>query len=660
MATPAFKSTTRRPPIGDTSPSTEDSPEYSSSKATPAFKSTTRRAPIGDSSPSTDESLTSSSSKAHRRSRSVSRFSRRIPAEFEPVPVPTPRRKFVNTVRGSDFPEISLDDLAIEFFSGNDNGSELDIESVSSGSRSSRCVGVKSDISPALSQRRSRSVSRNPSGGDLGVCSSSSGVAGSAQRRGRSVSRRNDGNGTGSSGGGAVRVVSNGDSRRRRSVSVARRQISDTESDIDLSWSSASQPKSRSTNNGNSRVASFQRPTASSHRRLTRSMSQAPQMRLHDDYSSDIDLSRGSARQAKSTSVNSGNSRVPSFQRPTASSHRRLTRSMSQAPQMRRSHDDYLSQSSALTDDDLRDARYGRNEIEKTIQAVYAQRKIDHPTGDDANLGLCEAMRKELRSAVNDIMIELEQTMERKPSALSVHDRLYSKKSDATTRKNHTTKLKQDLLADRALEEQQVQDGFKIVREVLPESKTNANAQRVSYSRKRSNDRNRVSKRLNEEAEKYFEDFISNVEDTDFSSFDGERSDTSSSLVGSTVKQRDGSLPTQNGDVISIPVEMEGINLPWLKWDDNVGVSPSTPKTKLWDPSQDLKIIQEHGSSHGSWNPEHTTANSTNAKENKSHLFDLSKYIELERTEELLFDNWRERSVIRSGGLFLCSVIGHY
>ncbi|MFS7946914.1 hypothetical protein Hanom_Chr06g00541961 [Helianthus anomalus] len=56
-------------------------------------------------------------------------------------------------------------------------------------------------------------------------------------------------------------------------------------SDIDLSWTSASQPKSRSPNNGNSRVASFQRPTASSHRRLTRSMSQAPQMRLHDDYS---------------------------------------------------------------------------------------------------------------------------------------------------------------------------------------------------------------------------------------------------------------------------------------------------------------------------------------------------------------------------------------
>lgn len=106
----------------------------------------------------------------------------------------------------------------------------------------------------------------------------------------------------------------------------------------------------------------------------------------------------------------------------------------------------------------------------------------------------------------------------------------------------------------------------------------------------RSNDRNRVSRRLNEEAEKYFEDFISNVEDTDFSSFDGERSDTSSSLV-ETTKQRNGALlPTQNN---SLPVEMEGINLPWLKWDDKDGSQsttphPKTPKTKLWEPSQVL------------------------------------------------------------------------
>ncbi|KAI3806992.1 hypothetical protein L1987_22912 [Smallanthus sonchifolius] len=499
--------------------------------ATSAFKSTTRRAPIGTSSPSTDDSPTSSSSKAHRRSRSLSRFSRPVPSEIESGVLPTPRRKFVNIVGGSDFPEISLDDLAIEFFWGKDNCSELDDESVSS--RSSRRDRVKSEIKPAASQRRSRSVSRRPDGANSAIAGGDSANLFS-QRRGRSVSRRNDGNVIGFNAASTTRVVSNADSRRRRSVSVSRHQISDSESDIDLSWSSASQPKSRSTNNGNSRVASYQRPTASSHRRLSRSTSQAPQLR---------------------------------------------------------SHDGYLSQFSAQTDDDLRDASYGRNEIEKTIRAVYAQKKIDHPIGDDANGGLYEAMRKELRSAVNDIMIELEQTMERKPSASSVHDRLYLNKTDSTTRKNHTTKLKQpekrkqDLTTERAQEEQQPQDGYKIVREVVPKSKSNARVQPVSYPRKRSYDRNRMSKRLDEEAEKYFEDFISNVEDTDFSSFDGERSDTSSTLVGSTTKQ--------NG----IPVEMEGVNLPWLKWDDNDGVRPTTPKTKLWDPTQDLELIQEHGNS---------------------------------------------------------------
>ncbi|XP_076901233.1 uncharacterized protein LOC143555597 [Bidens hawaiensis] len=544
--------------------------------ATSAFKSTTRRTPVADSPENSPAS--SSSSKPHRRSRSLSRFSPRVVA-------PTPRRKFVNTVRGSDFPDISLDDLAIEFFS---NTSELDDESVSS--RSSQFARVKSEVSPPSSHRRSRSVSRNPNGANS-VGTGTGSATGYNQRRGRSVSRRNDGNG----------MV-------RRSVSVARNRISDTESDIDLSRSSASQTKSRSMNNDNSRVASFQRPTASSHRRLTRSMSQAPQLR---------------------------------------------------------SHDDYMSQSSAPTDDDLRYGCYGRNEIEKTIRAVYAQKKIDHPSGDDANLEIRETMKKELKSAVNQIMIEFEQEMERKSSALSVHDRLYSKKSDATTKKSYTTKLKQ-------LEEQQDQNGFKIVKEVIPESKSNANAQKVSHSRKRSNDRNRVSRRLNDEAEKYFEDFISNVEDTDFSSFDEERSDTSSSLVGTIAKQVGGALPTQNGNninfnIVSVPMEMEGIKLPWLKWDDdNDGVHPTTPKTKLWDPAQDLKMIQEHGSrsnsSHGSWNPEHTTANSTNAKgykikENKSHRFDRVKYIELARTEEALFDSWRERSVIRSGGLLLCSAV---
>lgn len=112
-----------------------------------------------------------------------------------------------------------------------------------------------------------------------------------------------------------------------------------------------------------------------------------------------------------------------------------------------------------------------------------------------------------------------------------------------------------------------------------------------------------MSKRLSEEAEKYFEDFISNVEDTDISSIDGERSDASSSLGGMS-KQRE--YAPYNMEKIegnqgragynSPPVAMDGVNLPWLQWETcNDGSLlptksktelPATPKTKLWDATQ--------------------------------------------------------------------------
>lgn len=101
----------------------------------------------------------------------------------------------MNTVRGSEFPEISLDDLAIQFLNSADRG---------------------------------RSVSRND-----GVNPCDSKVASVSQRRGRSVSRHasrvGDGKGSGGTSNDGGRVNSESNSRRRRSVSVVRYQISDSE-----------------------------------------------------------------------------------------------------------------------------------------------------------------------------------------------------------------------------------------------------------------------------------------------------------------------------------------------------------------------------------------------------------------------------------------------
>ena len=72
-----------------------------------------------------------------------------------------------------------------------------------------------------------------------------------------------------------------------------------------------------------------------------------------------------------------------------------------------------------------------------------------------------------------------------------------------------------------------------------------------------------MSKRLTEEAERIIEDFISSVEDTDISSFDGERSDASSS-VGGFLKP----VPYKSPSMRS-PVAMDGVSLPWLQWETN-------------------------------------------------------------------------------------------
>lgn len=110
----------------------------------------------------------------------------------------------MNTVRGSEFPEISLDDLAIELFS------QRDEERGSSDHDRSRSARRGSEIGrwaseTASSQRRGRSVSRQ-----------SSKASGDRKSVVSDRSRVNTG-------------LAESNSRRRRSVSAVRYQISDSE-----------------------------------------------------------------------------------------------------------------------------------------------------------------------------------------------------------------------------------------------------------------------------------------------------------------------------------------------------------------------------------------------------------------------------------------------
>ncbi|XP_034215859.1 uncharacterized protein LOC117627739 isoform X3 [Prunus dulcis] len=524
--------------------------------ATSAFKSTTKRTPIGASKAPAEDSASSNRKSSHRRSRSLSCFSRGLPERTPKVEDfdenPAPKGRFVNTVRGSGFPEISLDDLAIELFD-------------TSGDRG-RSVARGSEATPAssASQRRGRSVSRQGSrvggGGD---------VRGSASNN---------------SGGGRVISESKGNSRPRRSVSVARYQMSDSE-----------------------------------------------------------------------------------------------------------------SQSSVVTDDEGRDAYSNKNGVEKTIRAVYSEKKAEHPVGNDVKSGFYEAMRKELRHAVEEIRTELELANGKTKPTVSAAGDLRSDSKDvlqavSSIRKNYSSKLeqsekrKQDLLAEIVLEEQHSRELSKIVKELLPEPNDIVGADKPLRTRRRSNDRGRVSKRLTEEAERYIEDFISNVEDTDISSIDGERSDTSSSIGGITKTET-----FQNPAMSTpLPVAMDGVVLPWLQWETsndatpigckNKTEPPGIPRILPWDNSaQGVISAQEQSnqsaSSRGSWSPGIIDALSINIMEDagsktggsgsyecQSRLsgstgscFDMEEYLQLKKNDDLLLERLKQQQRISSGGLLLCN-----
>ncbi|KAK4436885.1 hypothetical protein Salat_0022400 [Sesamum alatum] len=580
--------------------------------ATSAFKSTTKRASIDASS----SEHSGSASRTLRRSRSLSRFSR--PIQGQPDDVLTdysknePRGKFVNTTRRptTQFPEISLDDLALEFFSSsssrNENGSD-------------GRVGERKE-------REGRSVSRL---GEIGRWASDTA---SSRRRGRSVSRSRGGVSSSSSVSRAKNVsLSDAGSWRRRSLSVARYQISDSESEVDHSRNSRNHPNLKAPMSGNCQMPLAPKATASSDRLLGSTWSHKDLSILHDGYS---------------------------------------------------------SHSSALTDDESKGSRLRNNGFEKIIRAVHAQKKAEHPTEDVASGELYEVMRKELRYAVEEIRTELNEAMARNQTALTSclgSDKSESFQDFSRTKKIYSAELeqlekrKQDLLAQMLREEQRGRGVSKMVKE-HPDSRTSAVAEKPSRARKRSSDKHRMSKRLTEEAEKYFEDFISNVEDTDISSFDGERSDGSSTL-GGTMRPRDSTLrmaeayksPTGS----TSPGEMDGIILPWLQWETGTEGSlsantksqtPITPRSLQRDPDKDVVSfhdpIDHSTSSCASWSPgllssltDINTCQTKQSRTDRRSCYDVDDYIKLGNNEELLYEIYRERNRINSGGLLLCTSV---
>ncbi|KAG8094774.1 hypothetical protein GUJ93_ZPchr0012g20917 [Zizania palustris] len=473
-----------------------------------------------------------------RRSRSLSRFP---PPSPSPEDAATPSSRFVNKFRGGGgrgggggLPEISLDDLADEFFRARAE-SEDDDEVVVRGEEArgrlrfpapaEKGGGWRSSTAryareTESSRQRERSVSRPP-----------------ADRRGGATTMENG--------------------RRRQYASVDQHRWCDSDNDIGISHRYGSRGINTKSSTGNGLQNSFHMP-ANVNQSLKRSTSQKDFLHSRD----------------------------------SSSSH------------------------SSLTDDEYRDTQSFNNRNQIGIQ--------DCPVGNDDENILYDVMRKEVRNVVEEIRTQLEKVViKSEPSEKATGAGAQPTQVITELRRSYTSKL---------------EESEKRKQELQPRY------------RRRSNDRAKMSRRLTEEAEKYFEDFLSNVEDTDLSSFDGERSDTSSSRKDVMVL----SFPGCNGET-----------------SNDLQTSPCKSKTQ--GASTACSSSSQTMSSRGSWSPgdldssvgskdrlltrfeEVGTRRSSCPGNTQTSSFHLDDYMHLLRSHDLLLERWRQKQRIEDGGLILCS-----
>ncbi|CAD6339038.1 unnamed protein product [Miscanthus lutarioriparius] len=545
-----------------------------------------------------------------RRSRSLSRFP---PPSPSPEDAATPSSRFVTKVRGGGGggggggfpPEVSLDDLADEFFRARaeSEGDDDDEETAAPARGRSRL--------PAPAER----------GGGVGRRSSTARYAReteSSRQRGHSVSRPPaDRRGVAAS---AVNAGPAAAARRQRYASVDRRASMDRQR-----WC---------------------------------------------DSDNDMEISHRYVSRGIHTKSSSGNSLQSSFHKPSKA-NQTLKRSTSQKIS-------FILEIAAPAILQLLMMSLGV----LTLSIAEIRRKavqfMEHPIGDGAGNVLYDAMRKEVRQAVEEIRNQLEKAVTKsEPSEKAISSDAQPTQVITELRRSYTNKLeesekrKQELLAQLTAEEQHGHELTKIVRELLPTPKKTANLQKQPRHRRRSNDRSRMSKRLTEEAEQYFEDFLSNVEDTDFSSFDGERSDSSSArkdLLLHAMTETPVGLPK-----VTLPAEADGVVLPWLQWETTNDLQTSPCKTKAQGESVRCSTSNHATSSRGSWSPE-DHATSVASKDRlltkfgevgicrsscpdyaRTLSFHIDDYLHLRQSEDLLLETWMQKQRIDSGGLALCS-----
>ncbi|GLJ07803.1 hypothetical protein SUGI_0074350 [Cryptomeria japonica] len=525
--------------------------------ATAAFKSTTKRTQVGSQENNTSLAAGNNSGKpgskpagGHRRSRSLSHFGR--------------YSSEISSSAYSVLRQIDIDNKDEELSdkpSDSSNVSPIRGSNVGPFVNTVRGSSAAVDSPPVRETQRGRSVSRH----QTDIAADNYSEAEKLQRRGRSVNRYGASNHTAN--------PSNDGRRRQRSVSVVRQhQYSDStsESDMDATyqWTSSNRPKNNAAVEGQRHISE----------KLSGRDVVKPQRGLRR-CSSQTDLSR--------------------------------------------SYDNHSSYGSSLTDDEGLDVTHNDQGEEKIIRAVYAQMKSlrsDHPTGDMDAADLLEAMRSEVRNAIAELKNEIKQTGAQKntQSATSKGSSDLLKPKSADVRKNYTAKLEQsekrtrNLRTELAVEEQRRQELGKILKELLSGPKP-AQTERPSRRRRNSADRKQLSKSLNEEAQKYIDEFLSmpNMEDSELSSsFEEEQYNATSHgrkiedtgiCQESLQKIENAEKCSHSTQHVPLSVEDDGVVLPWLEWETNPDSPPQFSRADLeavmTEKTVQNKFAEEVGSS---------------------------------------------------------------
>ncbi|XP_024517451.1 cylicin-2-like [Selaginella moellendorffii] len=254
---------------------------------------------------------------------------------------------------------------------------------------------------------------------------------------------------------------------------------------------------------------------------------------------------------------------------------------------------------SRSTSQEPRRSSSSKEPIGKNNQAVHAQLKpMDPPAGDVDEADLYGVMREEVRKAVADLKAEIEQSLEKDMLTLVASK---GDVAESDVRQKYAEKLEQseirtqELLSQLAKEEETRHELAKLVKGRPSHDKPAEQPKRKT--RRGVEERATISKALDEEAQKYFEEFASISTSETEESLDGRPSKSGKRPVAQSSRNATShrkspsrkQVPSRSEEFPrwktgAVAVNTDGVVTPWLDWETDSADATATAISDFnWD-----------------------------------------------------------------------------